>query len=327
MLQSLKIDNFKRFRELNLPVLKRVNLITGKNNTGKTALLEALLLLIEPSKFLSVLPTSFRLCSNIGDPTQNLWRWLFRDCDTAKPIVVTSVTDDYLGYSVALGMKSLPSGYQQLATQNQIVVGVLPAKIRKSESYATLSNLTGGVTALSDRPNDPQQDALAYDRLVLKATGEERLEALLRKIEPRLRNIRSIRPHGAPLLYVDVGLRERIPAVHLGQGFTRLLSIYAAIIESGNKVLLIDEFESGLHYSVLTDVWRGILQATEQEGVQVFATTHSYECIRAAHTAFAETIAYDFALHRLEESKDDITATSYDKETLETSLSSGFEIR
>ncbi len=106
-----------------------------------------------------------------------------------------------------------------------------------------------------------------------------------------------------------------------------MLSIYSEIIGSGKKVLLIDEFENGLHYSILADVWRGILHATEREGIQVFATTHSYECIRAAHAAFAETIAYDFALHRIEEANGAVAVTTYDKETLETSLASNFEIR
>jgi AAA15 family ATPase/GTPase len=96
---------------------------------------------------------------------------------------------------------------------------------------------------------------------------------------------------------------------------------------SGKKIVLIDEFESGLHYSVLKEIWKGVLNLTEQEGVQIFATTHSYECIRAAHAAFSETLNYDFALHRLEEIKGDIAVTSYDRDTLETSLASNFEIR
>ena len=149
----------------------------------------------------------------------------------------------------------------------------------------------------------------------------------MRKIQPRLKNIRSIKPYGAALIYVDLGLKEKIPAIHFGEGFIRLLSIYSELIASGKKVLLIDEVENGLHHSVLTEIWRGLLHAAEQENVQVFATTHSYECIKAAHAAFAETMDYDFALHRLEEVKGEITVTTYDKETLETSLASNFEIR
>ena len=41
MLKSIKIQNFKNIQHLEIPVLSSVNLITGKNSTGKTSLLEA----------------------------------------------------------------------------------------------------------------------------------------------------------------------------------------------------------------------------------------------------------------------------------------------
>lgn len=326
MLQSLKIQNFKGFKELTFPTLKRVNLITGKNNTGKTGVLEALLVVLARD-WLNILPTAFRNCAGLGDQNENFWKWTFHNRELSRPIIVSAETDEYANFSIALSIRNPPQGYIQRMGHNDMCVSTLPQKSKKTQSMIPQPVLDLGVVPLPVRATDPQKDALDYDRVVLKAGGEEHIEALLRKIEPRLKTIRSIKPHGAPLLYVDVGLQEKIPAVHLGQGFIRLLSIYSEIIASGKKVLLIDEVENGLHYSVLTEIWRGILNASEQEGLQVFATTHSYECIRAAHAAFAETMAYDFALHRLEAVKGDITVTTYDKETLETSLASNFEIR
>ena len=319
MLKSLKIENFKRFRELDFPQLKRVNIIAGKNNTGKTGVLEALLLLLEQGRGLAALPTAFRNCSNIGDKTENFDKWLLRDRDTSRPVMVSTSTPELAAYSMALTVGAVPPGFSVITASNSLTLSVRPETAK--------SALTLGAVALSVRPSDPQKDAADYDRVVLKAGGEERLEGLLRKLEPRLKSIRSIRPHGAALIYLDLGLKEKIPAVHLGQGFIRLLSIYSELIASDKRVLLIDEVENGLHYSVLTEIWRGLLHAAEQEDVQIFATTHSYECIRAAHEAFAETLDYDFALHRLEEVKGDIQVTTYDKETLETSLASNFEIR
>lgn len=319
MLKSLKIENFKRFRELEFPQLKRVNLIAGKNNTGKTGVLEALLLLLEQGNALSALPTAFRNCANIGDQTENFWKWLFRDRDINLPAIISASTAKHPAYSVAFTMGAAPAGFGSLESRNSLRVSVRPELLK--------SSIERGAIPLSVRPSDPQQDAADYDRVVLKAGGEERLEGLLRKLEPRLKSIRSIRPHGASLIYLDLGLKEKIPAVHLGQGFIRLLSIYSELIASDKRVLLIDEVENGLHHSVLTEIWRGLLHAAEQENVQIFATTHSYECIRAAHEAFSETLDYDFALHRLEEVKGDIRVTTYDKETLETSLASNFEIR
>ena len=44
MYKSFKIKNFRCFKELAITSFKRVNLIAGLNNVGKTALLEALFL-------------------------------------------------------------------------------------------------------------------------------------------------------------------------------------------------------------------------------------------------------------------------------------------
>ncbi len=228
----------------------------------------------------------------------------------------------------------MPQGYQQWVGFEGMAFAVLPQSPKVANAYQVdpplnvNPPLNMGVVALSVHPTDPQQDAIDYDRAVLKAGGEERLETLLRKIEPDLKSVRSIKPHGASLIYVDLkGLKEKIPAIHLGQGFIRLLSIYSKLIASGAQVLLIDEVENGLHHSILIDIWRGLSNLAEAENVQIFATTHSYECIVAAHKAFAETPAYDFALHRLDEVKGEIKVTTYDKESLETSFGSHWEVR
>lgn len=42
MINELYINNYRNLKELNIPSLNRVNLITGKNNTGKSSLLEAI---------------------------------------------------------------------------------------------------------------------------------------------------------------------------------------------------------------------------------------------------------------------------------------------
>src|SRR5882672_4386810 len=78
MLKSLHIKNFRGLRDLKIEPLKRVNLITGQNNTGKTGVLEALtLLLYEPNPaHCANLPNLFRSNGN-GDTNETFWKWLF----------------------------------------------------------------------------------------------------------------------------------------------------------------------------------------------------------------------------------------------------------
>ena len=91
--------------------------------------------------------------------------------------------------------------------------------------------------------------------------------------------------------------------------------------------MLVDEIESGLHHSVLTKVWRAIGEAARRSDTQIFATTHSWECIRAAHEAFLESGTYDFRLHRLDRVNDNIKAVTYNEKTLDTSVEMNLEVR
>ena len=88
MLKSLSIKNFRLFRELQIDTLNRINLISGENDTGKTALLEALCLLFGDSEIFrnlpSVLRTSFGVADEargrtpfFSDEYESFWLWLF----------------------------------------------------------------------------------------------------------------------------------------------------------------------------------------------------------------------------------------------------------
>jgi AAA15 family ATPase/GTPase len=90
---------------------------------------------------------------------------------------------------------------------------------------------------------------------------------------------------------------------------------------------LIDEVDNGLHYSHLPQIGAAIAQSAKQFHVQVFATTHSKECIIAAHSAFSQSFDYDFSLHRLEQMDGGIRVVTYDKEALEAAIDTGFEVR
>ncbi len=129
-------------------------------------------------------------------------------------------------------------------------------------------------------------------------------------------------------MYVGIdGLPERIPAIQLGHGFSRLLSIIAEISASRMPVILVDEIENGLHHSALPEIWRGLLTACEHSDVQIFATTHSWECVAAAHKAFSESLEYPLSVFRLEDHGGNIKAVAYDRESLEFSIQNEWEVR
>ena len=105
---------------------------------------------------------------------------------------------------------------------------------------------------------------------------------------------------------------------------SRLTSLVLAVYDTPEGVVLIDEVENGLHHKVLPDVWQAIDKASKKSKTQVFATTHSRECVRAAHEALVED---DFRLHRLEANDDDNRCVTYDPESIASAIKFNFEVR
>jgi AAA15 family ATPase/GTPase len=329
MLKSLHITNFRGFHDLKIEPLKRVNLITGQNNTGKTGVLEALALLLEErssNRNLSGnLPNLFRVAG--GDWTENFWKWLFYNKSLTKNIEIDTTLENQKSFRLivrAHGQSQLDYESSRLHDAGQIggfnayTIGSHAGSEHKPAIFST-------------HPSNPTQDAIDYNRVILKRRKKQ-VENLLREIEPRLEAVEALQigqpgNPSSPLIYADLGLSEMIPVTQLGQGFNRLLDIYSEIVAADAKVLLIDEIENGLHYSVLPVIWKGLFLAAKEFDVQIFATTHSWECILAADEAARAGENYDLALVRLDRVKEDIKATMIDEKSLNTAKELHWEMR
>ena len=330
MLKSLHIKNFRGFRELKIEPLKRINLLTGQNNTGKTGVLEALaLLLSEPSAVHCVnLPNLFRTSG--GDSNENFWKWLFHNKSLTKNVEIRASFDDQKDFGLILQANpQIPINYESSLLVNIGQVGNVPCY---TVGFGGRRNNAGLKAAIfSTHPSNPIQDAIDYNRVILKRRKKQ-VEKLLREIEPRLDAVEALQTgqpgsSSSPLIYADLGLSEMIPVTQLGQGFNRLLDIYSEIVAADAKVLLIDEIENGLHHSVMPVIWKGLFLAAKEFDVQIFATTHSWECIQAADEAAHAGENYDLALIRLDRVNEDIKATVIDEKSLTTAKEFHWEMR
>jgi hypothetical protein len=171
-----------------------------------------------------------------------------------------------------------------------------------------------------------EEDAKLFGEVEIEKTPYEFVE-ILQIIEPRLTRLSTIIGAGGAMLWGDVGLGRMLPLALMGEGVERLASILLRLANARHGFVLIDEIENGWHHSVMPKVWAAIAAAARRFEVQVFATTHSWECIRAAHEAFAGNGVYDFRLFRLDRVDENVKAAVYDEETLATSLDLNFEVR
>ena len=174
---------------------------------------------------------------------------------------------------------------------------------------------------------DLQELAVRLGKIQLEGE-DDRILSLLTPLEPRLRRLNTITVANTPVIHAYIeGTRRPVPVQLLGEGFNRMLSLALAMNEATDGLVLIDEIENGLHYSVHQEVFSTVMQLAEAFNVQVFATTHSGECIRAAYEAVGRKYEDDFAFYRLSSAEDDVKATPFYGEKIKTAIEFNMEIR
>ncbi len=362
MLKSITIKNFRGIRDLTLNSVGRpfqqFNLIAGKNDSGKTSLLEAIFLLLAPNNPELLLRVNvFRGLEHFKVNPDEMWGWIFHRKNTNQEIEIraeySNGSSAYLKVRLVEQSKAkrpLKKGKNWLArmekqkTSSSTHPKELVLEYSKSGEGTIVSKATVNSEGLKwDRgsmPSSPTGIFITANRSLVQENPERfsKLEEVgrtdsiveaLKIFDSNIKRLALLITGDSPTIHADVGLGRLIPVTYLGEGLKRLLTILLAIADAPGGTVLIDEVENGFHYSVLKDVWKAIANLARQTEIntQVFATTHSYECIQAAHLAFLENEPYDLGLFRLDRSDDTITVASYDQELLEYATEMSHEVR
>lgn len=122
-------------------------------------------------------------------------------------------------------------------------------------------------------------------------------------------------------------VQQPVPMRSLGEGMIRVFGMALALVTAQDTVLLIDEIDRGLHHSVQIEVWRLIFALAETLNVQVFATTHSWDCVAAFQHVADEDAQQDSILIRLQREGDDVVPVLIDEATLAIVTREQIEIR
>jgi predicted ATPase len=326
MIDDIKIENFRGFSTLSLSGLKRLNLIVGENNAGKTSLLEAIVLLSDPRKA-NELPNKFRPVQ--GNAELRYFRWLMRDgANHQLPTLECNFDkkrDWVLFNENGNNLANVPAKY----------LGKPIAAVYSTGRFAFLASvgrpaLVCKSISVFQQQTDHRALVALVGRAQRKGDGEEQLQRLLAKVDPRIKKIRvdpAPEDQGGNQVIVDIGLSELIPITQAGQGVNRLMSILADIIGESPDVLLIDEIENGLHHSAQEQIWTGLAEAAEKLNVQIFATTHSNECLLAANAAFQKRPNYDFSVIQLFRVKSGPQGRVLGKEQIEAAIAGDIDLR
>lgn len=333
MLERLSICHFRGFRSLTMERLARVNLIAGKNGAGKTSLLEALFLLAGAGN-INLFP-QLQALRGLGSNVESLpltgetaWAPLFHALDAERAARIagrhsqlgdltlkltlerrSSASEhgrlkqgdippwDKLGTASPSPTPSLVSCFSRSSHQGKPVQARMNVKGAELEIAQDAYNALFPAVINLPACRHAQEDARRLGALRKQKKGDRLVQAL-KVVEPALQDVEVNSVNGAPEIWVDLGLPELIPLTALGEGLTYMTRLVLAITAVPNGLILIDEWENSLHHSVLTQAWQVVARTAKEFKVQIFATTHSFECIRAAHVALSD----DFRLYRLEAS-------------------------
>lgn len=355
--QSLHIRNFRTFKEVNLPKLKRINIIGGFNGVGKTALLEVLFYSLDRRNPVSMLkPLFFRRFATSApiDPVQFLndrnephasIEWM---TSTARVRIEIDHELKPADISVPVEHASLDNSSQFGTDDIFSVQKGLHVKLREGEDFKVTersfcmvapNGMTGIVqqTSASLVPNaeyvsiSTRADSKRLAQMISSLIKEGRLQEVvgyMKLLHGSLETLVTLQDGEEVQVYAQSRGEGMLPVQYMGDGFQNLLHTLCAIVRCKNGVVLLDEIDAAIHYSVVTDAWSIISRAASRENCQIFATTHSRECIHSAALGIKKAgCAKDFQYLRLEKEAESHSAVAYDIDELADAEQYNIEIR
>jgi AAA15 family ATPase/GTPase len=363
-LTYFKIENFKKFDSLEVNDIGQFNLIVGDNNVGKTCLLEALLFDEEPSQLVCnfhlalqkrgliferkkiTTEVNEKSVTEIIAPKENYYIGnIIKNYDSnisttfsykkndgsflALPVSLIVMNEDSI--DIKLDSKVFEAQGQNKTKYNNEYITSLRGKTVHTISiyYYFDDTLNFPLVSFNDTPLEEEAIQI-YENLKTKREKEILLSAL-KIINNKINDIEFRGAFGdlkSVFLISYENSDEYVPLNYLGDGFKRIFFIVLKMLSLKGKRILIDEVEIGIHYSKMKDFWVNIMKVCKELDVQLFATTHSNECIEAFFQASKELNEKNIRLIRLQENKDKtIKAICYKEEYIEYIVESNTEER
>lgn len=376
MLNSLHIKNFRSLKNFHVPRLGRVNLIVGKNNSGKSTVLEALRIYAgnaNRSLLESIAVEHDERIRVVEDDANDILESFPFDAfftgrkfpdQEGESIFIGQSVDDLEAIQIQHGFLA---EYEEVVTDTdgEISSRIIRKQISRSEMIDSDVEFTSQAlfikkgdkgyrlrfdqpmnryknTAIQEIPSpmpcgvvptrfvSANELADDWDRIVL-TEYEGIVKSALRLINPDFEGLAFVSQDD----YYGVRMRKEsriakvrlgslsipVPLNSMGDGMARILQLILKVFSARGGFLLVDEFENGLHYSIQTQVWKLIFELALKLDIQVFATTHSWDCVASFSQVAIELKEVDGILFRVGASvrnsdKGQVIATVFDENAL-----------
>ena len=366
MINGISIQNYRIYKDTEINGFKRFNLIGGLNNSGKTILLEAILLNLSPSAS-NVINIRRLRAENVDmrELPEYTWDNFFLNQDKNQKIIIKTTSknkkDIILSVECNENAENFKDEEKEVEEENEENLQIVINNFIDSDEFLKsvlhfeyeidskkilvldLISHKGGInskklkipvnTTVKYIPaatrKSPIQLAMDYGIAEKKGLEDKVLEAL--KIIDKKIDAIKISVLGGAHIEIKRFNEKFMPVSLFGDAINKILNIVLTLINNSGQILLIDEIENGIHYSIQKDFWKFIFTLSNQElfDVQIFATSHSLEMINAFLDASKEMEIDECAYFELfkKKSSENIEYNLHDLETLSFELSKDMNVR
>jgi AAA15 family ATPase/GTPase len=364
MIKNIEIRNFRCFDHLKVFGFEKVNLISGKNNVGKTALLEAIFLnsAPRPDTIFSLRQVRREQVSFSKTLPDRTWINFFFQQNKSDIIQIKSVLDNgeskVVEISVDESLKNFlvntsqenkgqeDEGQEDIinlfsGSESSVSVIHLKTTINNKESFETqIVSSAKGLIARDIKIPDSRNVSFIpsflrvsnrdltseFDKARLGERDDEVLKAF-KSIDNSITEVESF-SIGEPTIYLKRDGKSRLPLSLFGDAINRIADIILKLVNNENSILIIDEIENGIHHSNQVYFWNVLYKLANELNVQIFATTHSLEMTQAFLNAGLQyrNLGVHFELAR-QAKTDKIVAIKRDLDTLDYGMSHNEEVR
>ena len=352
--KNIEIKNFRGIDHLTIDDFSRVNVFLGQNSSGKTSVLEAILMLAGMSN--PGLPQSINMLRSRGSAGQFLdVRFFFHNLILTKSPEVSSEQTDGVKRHLALKM---PFVFDE---QTQVTTPI--GQIQRSDAMVQVNQVEMDFDITADNVVNQYQSTITFnqqglikERKIAEGYQEKLFASLIpaslaapnatsdlaelvkRKMKQlvvdrlalfdnRITNVEIL----ADGVYVGIeGVPELLPISMHGDGMFRYLTIVAASANPISHIVLIDEIDNGLHYSTYKKLWEAIFALATTTNKQIFVTTHSKETLYQLNEMLEEKPDFqkELRLYTIEKTlKKGLQAYKYTYEGLSGACENDIEIR
>ncbi len=344
MFNKIEINRFRGIRHAFIDGFRQINLFFGKNNCGKSSLLESLFLASGLSN--PMLPVRVNMMRGYGKARLNDLKLDFYNLDASRPIHICVENEEKRDLKINL-FEEKQSNVSLNADESNILSNMEEGKYGlKFDVEINHQHFEPKIFFDTARPAlatsvvaeeyvesfrctylAPKYDfnaSIQGLKNILQNKDERFIVEGLQIIEPRVKDFTFTDKE----MLVDVGLETRIPVNMMGDGARKIVSLLAAIYDCKDGALLVDEISNGFHYSVMCSLWKVLIDAAVRNHTQLFVSTHDVDSIKGLRDAALKDYKDIVAAFKLLKTADDeLKAYHYSLESLDYSINQEIEVR